>query len=171
VTNEHGCPRIRPDQNEAGLRFNLSNTDGLVACAVTVGRDVGVDVELPKDFEHARLAERYFAAPEVEALRSLPPAAQRERFFRVWTLKEAYIKAREMGLAIPLGDFWLDLDQPGPIGIAFAPRLDDRSGEWQFVSEILPESHAFALAVRSGAAALEVQTRFVVPLRHERSGF
>ena len=104
--NVHGRPEIldRP-AGVPDLRFNLSHTDGLIACAVTIGREVGVDVEhVGRRLTHD-IAGRFFAPREVADLKSLPVAEQPRVFFDYWTLKEAYIKARGFGLALPLGDF------------------------------------------------------------------
>jgi 4'-phosphopantetheinyl transferase len=100
VAGEHGKPSIV--EPACRLRFNLSHTDGLVACLVALEAEVGVDVEqTARRSDTVGIADRFFAVPEVEALRALPESAQRARFFEYWTLKEAYIKARGMGLALP----------------------------------------------------------------------
>ena len=60
------------------------------------------------------LAQRFFAAAECEYLRGLPPSLLREAFFRIWTLKEAYIKAEGKGLSIPLDSFHFQFSQQDP---------------------------------------------------------
>ena len=60
-------PRGFPD-----LRFNLSHTDGLIACAVTIGREVGVDVEHVGRHLLHDVAGRHLAPKEVSDLRSMP---------------------------------------------------------------------------------------------------
>lgn len=87
-----GKPRI---EEGGDLRFNLSHSAALAVCAVTYGREVGVDVEwIRPDFDFTRIVDRFFTAGERAALRRLPPASRREAFFRSWTRKEAYLKAR-----------------------------------------------------------------------------
>jgi len=88
------------------LSFNLSHALGLLLVAVTRNRRVGVDVEeirLLPDLE--QLAERFFAVPEKQALQALPPDERREAFFKLWTCKEAFAKARGDGLWLPLDRF------------------------------------------------------------------
>jgi 4'-phosphopantetheinyl transferase len=149
VLGEHGCPFIDPDQNTEGLRFNLSHTTGLIVLAVTRGRDVGVDVEFePRDSRTTKIADRFFAPSEVAALHRLPEAEQRERFFAYWTLKESYIKARGMGLAIPLKRFWFDVDTPGEICLDGAPELDDDPKTWAFARLRMSPQHPVAVALR-----------------------
>jgi 4'-phosphopantetheinyl transferase len=163
--NEYGCPAV--DHPElAWLRFNLSNTAGLIACAVARDREVGVDVEdTERSGETVQIADRFFSPREVADLRSQPPERQRARFFDYWTLKEAYIKARGMGLSIPLDQFSFVVEEGNPIRIAFDPRLDDDPAIWQFEQFRLTPTHRTSAAVRRGAGAdLAFVVRGTVPL-------
>jgi 4'-phosphopantetheinyl transferase len=146
VSNRHGRPEIAPGMTELPLRFNLSHTEGLVACAVTLGRDVGVDVEHlePRTFDLG-IASGHFAPSEVRALMSEPEGARRERFFAIWTLKEAYIKARGLGLALPLDQFAFELPD---LRVHFDPRLNDDANYWHFEQFRPTPTHGLALAVR-----------------------
>jgi 4'-phosphopantetheinyl transferase len=130
------------------LRFNLSHTDGLVACAITVGRDVGVDVENVHRMLAHEVPERFFSPQEVADLRALPEEEQQLAFFDYWTLKESYIKARGLGLALPLRQFTF-VRRPGlaPL-ICFAPELHDDPASWQFAQFWPTRDHRMALAVR-----------------------
>lgn len=148
VTNEFGRPEVRADGGSR-LRFNLSHTDGLALCAVTVGSDVGADVEdSERPGENVSLADHCFAPSEAAALRALPASLQRERFFEYWTLKEAYLKARGAGLSLPLAHFAFHLTPGAPPRISFDPRLPDVPEAWQFVPLRLSARHLGALAVR-----------------------
>lgn len=148
VENDHGCPFIEPSQNAQGLQFNVSHTTGLILCALTQRRAIGVDVEYePRKSRITQIADRFFAPPEVEALERLPDARHRERFFTYWTLKESYIKARGMGLAIPLSAFWFDVDRPGEIHFETAPSLEDPAEQWAFRRLRSGSDHPIALAI------------------------
>ena len=164
IENIHGRPEIL--ERPAGvpdLRFNISHTDGLIACAVTIGREVGVDVEhIGRRLTHD-VAGRFFAPKEVNDLSKLPEDEQRRVFFDYWTLKEAYIKARGFGLALPLADFSFTLSPPSPPRIAFEPSLDDDPGSWQFAQDWPTPQHRLGLAVRREGADLPVRIRSVVP--------
>lgn len=149
VTNEHGRPAIAEPASAASLRFNLSHTRGLVVCLVAREREVGVDVEdRERDGKLLDVADRYFSPGEVAALRALPSREQLDRFFVYWTLKESYIKARGMGLAIPLSHFSFEVDEPGRgIRISFDPRLPDDPSRWQFTILSYGRRHAIAASV------------------------
>src|SRR6185436_4436818 len=106
-TNAYGRPEIvNAEGREAGLSFNLSHTHSLIVLGVTTGRALGVDVENVRDREASiAVADRFFAPQEVAALAATPADRQQYRFFEYWTFKESYIKARGMGLSLPLDKF------------------------------------------------------------------
>ncbi|WP_437302746.1 4'-phosphopantetheinyl transferase family protein [Sorangium sp. So ce388] len=166
VRNEFGRPSIAGPAGVPPLRFNLSNTQGLIACLVALDRDVGVDVEDTERSNSAMdIADRFFSPAEVRALRAQPSGRQGERFFEYWTLKESYIKARGMGLAIPLDHFSFHLDDGPEIGISFDPRLEDDRAAWQFALYRPSPRHMMAAAVRKGAdPPLSIELRETVPL-------
>jgi 4'-phosphopantetheinyl transferase len=148
--NDYGRPELDPP---CGLRFNLSNHPSLVVCAVHE-RDaqLGVDVEpLDRGKEVLDISTTVFAEAELADLRSLPLAAQADRAITLWTLKEAYIKARGMGLALPLKEFAFDVSEPSP-RITFSPGLDDAAGHWRFLVTD-HEHHRIAIAVESNSGA------------------
>lgn len=92
------------------LEFNLSHTNGFVSCAIARGVEVGVDVErVDRSVEAVDIARRFFADEEWKYIEGLPEGLQRDAFFRIWTLKEAYVKACGRGFDLPLRDFWFEL--------------------------------------------------------------
>jgi 4'-phosphopantetheinyl transferase len=164
ITNQYGRPEVleRP-AGVADLRFNISHTEGLIACAVTVGREVGIDVEnLNRSVTHD-IAGRFFAPREAADLRSLPDGEQSRAFFDYWTLKEAYIKARGFGLALPLSDFAFCLRPPAQPTITFEPTLQDDPSSWQFYQASPTPVHRLGLAVRRNGQDLPIRLRAVVP--------
>jgi 4'-phosphopantetheinyl transferase len=148
VPNGYGRPEIAGPEGVPPLCFNLSHTRGLVVCLVALGRDVGVDVEpVDRPAPSIGLAERYFAPAEVARLRRLAPAEFASTFLDLWTLKESYIKARGMGLSLPLADFAFHLDAE-PVRISFTPNIDDDPSSWQFTKFVLRDRHKVAVAMR-----------------------
>jgi len=96
----NGKPRLSQPLASSGVEFNLSHSNEMALLAVTHGREVGVDIEYVKeDFEFQEIAERFFTAREVAALRGLPASLQRQAFFKCWTSKEAFLKAKGTGLS------------------------------------------------------------------------
>ena len=166
-TNDHGRPEI--DTPPSTIRFNLSHTNGLIVCLVSRDREVGVDVENLDRVNHwLELAERFFAPREAAALRRVDASERPTRFLQYWTLKESYIKARGLGLAIPLAGFSFDLPaaEPDAISIQFTPEIGDDEARWQFTLERLGRTHLVATAVeRAGPEPVQITMREVVELR------
>ena len=123
----HGKPALAaPVAGPSGwdLRFNVSHSAGVALYAVARGREVGVDVEGHRaDFATAEIAERFFSPAERRALAALPPERRCEAFFACWARKEAYIKARGLGLSLALDGFDVSL-VPGEPAALLATRDD-----------------------------------------------
>jgi 4'-phosphopantetheinyl transferase len=163
-TNAYGCPYLAPPLARHSLRFNLSHTGGLVACAISRGGDVGVDVEnVTRDVDPLALAPTVFAVPEIADIEAAAPTERRQRFFAYWTLKEAYIKARGMGVSLALDGFWFDLDRDPP-RIHFGERCPDRPERWHFSRCRPTPAHALAVATAPASGAEpRLCLRWVVP--------
>lgn len=111
----NGKPAISRSGSAHPLRFNLSHSHGLVLIGIAQEREVGVDVELIRpEVPGEDIASRYFSETEFEELSNLPMGMKAGGFFRCWTRKEAYIKARGGGLHIPLKSFTVSLKTSAP---------------------------------------------------------
>ena len=139
----HGRPEIAaPDTL---LRFNIAHSSGLVACALAHGRDVGVDVEdLKRRPVEPAVVSRYcspFEAADVEAQGD----AWHDRFLVYWTLKEAYLKARGIGISVHLSDISFSLG-PSGVTLAFLDSLAGTDTRWQFALIQPSDQHLLAVA-------------------------
>jgi 4'-phosphopantetheinyl transferase len=102
--NEYGKPYLA--QPDISLQFNIAHSGDLVLLGFTRGRPIGVDVERVRpDFATTEIADRFFAPDEAALVAALPQPDRARGFFNCWTRKEAYIKARGMGLSLPLHSF------------------------------------------------------------------
>ncbi len=120
------------------IRFNVSHSHGVALYAVTRGRKVGIDLERIRfDLAVAEIAERFFSRREVATLRTLPTEMQRQAFFRCWTRKEAYIKARGEGLSLPLDQFDVSLAPGEPAAVLSTPRDPSEASRWS-LQELFP---------------------------------
>lgn len=154
IANARGKPAVDPD---CGLRFNASNSVGLVVCLVAEGAEVGVDVEpVTRAETMLRVVSEVFSEEERAQLAALPHAKQLDRALSLWTLKEAYIKARGMGLAIPLDKFSFLFGGDEGITLHIDSSLNDDRARWRFF--ILNQAgHRIAGVVeRVAAGTLEV---------------
>jgi 4'-phosphopantetheinyl transferase len=144
---EHGRPEIS-NPGLPALRFNLTHTDGLAACVVTLACDCGIDAErIVARHNPAGIAQRMFSAAECEQLQRLNGREQLEYFFRRWTLREAYVKARGIGIAFPTRKLQFAIDEQDSIQVEFAGGIDDTGKCWQFRLLYPTRQHIAALAL------------------------
>ncbi|HET6360986.1 MAG TPA: 4'-phosphopantetheinyl transferase superfamily protein [Gemmatimonadota bacterium] len=144
-----GKPRIDAAWNEAPLAFNLSHSRGRALVAVTLEREVGIDLErLRRDLSIDRLASRFFSPREIAALRSMPDELRSAAFFACWTRKEAFVKATGAGIfRQSLQSFAVSVDPgPGPVPLVI-PGHDAEAGRWRLESIVAPPGYAAAVAV------------------------
>lgn len=149
----YGRPQITNPQPAAqALRFNLSHCDGLVVLAITAGREVGIDTENTSRHAPLKVADHFFSQHEAQALRSLPAAEQACRFWELWTFKESYIKARGIGVSLPLAQFSIDLATEGRVSIGF-DGIADTPATWQLWQYKPGPHHLVALCLQRGGTA------------------
>lgn len=150
-------PRGKPYAPELpGLEFNLSHAGAHVALAFARGQALGVDLEChDRRLSLDDIAQRFFAPAEVRALHALDASAKRVAFLRLWTHKEAVLKALGEGLAFGLDrvEFALGGDQR----VSGLLRIANEAGaaaDWRLRAfEPLPDV-AGALAWRGPARVL-----------------
>jgi 4'-phosphopantetheinyl transferase len=150
LTGQWGKPEIASQTLDAPLWFNLSHTDGFVVCVAGRVRQLGVDVEnMSRKTSRQELAKRFFAPSEYEYLRTLPSSLQREAFFRIWTLKEAYIKAEGKGLSIPLDSFQFRFSSGNPATVALESTAESNPHAWSFFELQPGPDHRISIAVKN----------------------
>jgi len=147
--NDYGKPAVEPDCEP---RFNLSNSTGLVVCLIGEGAEVGVDVE-PRARARSilEIGPRVFSPRERAQLEDLREDERPERALRLWTLKEAYIKARGMGLALPLNKFYFVFEGANDIRMEMDEDFEDEPERWRFCL-LEFTGHCIALMVEDKAA-------------------
>jgi len=146
----HGRPSLEPEA-PAGLSFNASRTPAWVALVVTRGMACGIDVEhVQRRADVGRIARAF--APAERALLDRTPAPERRRsFFRLWTLKEAFLKARGTGLAGGLDACSFSLPAGAAPRAAFARSLEDDPRAWSFHLLEPDPDHQLAVAFASAS--------------------
>ncbi|XP_047967612.1 4'-phosphopantetheinyl transferase HetI-like [Salvia hispanica] len=174
--NMHGKPEVCwpsiDDWDPPPLHFNLSHTSSLIACGVTINSQIGIDVEEKKrSIKHDILsfARRYFSKYEVELLAAISdPQVQQREFIKLWTLKEAYVKALGKGFSgAPFKTFTIRFqgvmegdseafDESSTKGFEIVvDSLDDPtdvSNTWQFSLLELDGSHYAAICTEKQSA-------------------
>lgn len=147
--NAHGKPRLADEG--PGIKFNLSHTEEIMLAAFALDSEVGIDIEsVMRDVDGMDIGERWFSALECRTLRSLPEDERIDAFFRAWSRKEAYIKARGEGISHPLHRFSVAMDKHAP---RLLEHLDDASetSRWSFIDIDVAENYRAAVVVASSA--------------------
>ncbi|HEY1350070.1 MAG TPA: 4'-phosphopantetheinyl transferase superfamily protein [Ktedonobacteraceae bacterium] len=146
--NEYGKPALAGPGPGPVLHFNLSHSASLVLYAFAWQRHLGVDVEYMRTgIDYAELAAYCFSPFEQETLRSVGPDQRHQTFYNCWTRKEAYIKARGMGLSLPLALFDVSL-RSGEEAALLASREDPNEVQRWSMCRLFPgPDYAGALAV------------------------
>lgn len=118
--NPYGKPALTAGSNQTGLTFNLAHSHEMLLLAVSRCRSLGIDVEyLRDDLPFVQLAKQFFSPQEIAELNAIPAQQQKQAFYTVWTLKEAYIKMRGQGLSMPLDQFSISVTPGKPISLTF----------------------------------------------------
>jgi len=164
VAGPHGRPELAPgvtsefDTAEPFTGFNLAHSGDRIVLVTGPLPALGVDLEdgrKPRDVE--KLARRWFNPPETAELASLPAADRLHWFYRCWTIKEAWSKARGGALAPSLRHITVTgagKDGAGGVAVSDAepgpPRSRGNSSWRFFLPEVGPDFHC-ALACQGGA--------------------
>jgi 4'-phosphopantetheinyl transferase len=137
------------------LRFSLSHARTHALVAVSIDRELGVDIEEHHELDPMAVAAGCFSQVEMQALQSITPHERVQAFFDAWTCKEAWVKARGDGLYQQLKDFDVSVGA-GPAALLATrpePREKDR---WSLVRLDIAAGHSAALACAGTAATVTI---------------
>jgi 4'-phosphopantetheinyl transferase len=145
----HGRPEIA--EPATTLRFNLAHSAGLVACALAEGRDVGVDVEhLARPQVDEKMVRRYCSPVEAADIEGRGANDWQNRFLAYWTLKEAYLKARGLGISVPLSEITFAININGvDANVSFDGSLAGLDTRWRLQMAQPTPNHLLAVAASS----------------------
>jgi 4'-phosphopantetheinyl transferase len=169
-TNPYGRPRIVQEDGVPSMHFSLSHTHGLAACMVATSADVGVDAEAEsRNLDMATLAPRIMSPSELSRFQSASTAAQRRQFLSLWTLKEAFTKARGLGLNLPVEKLSFFVNGH-TIHFGCSADVEDKPASWEFCLMQPTSEHYLSLVTRFVSETTPaLQTKWYVPLVGERT--
>ena len=134
----HGKPGLAGETDGNAIRFSVSHSHGVALYAVSRAREVGIDLERVRfDLAVSEIAEQFFSRREVSMLRALPTEMRLHAFFRCWTRKEAYIKARGEGLSLSLDQFDLSSSPRESDAVLDTRRGSSEASRWS-LQELTP---------------------------------
>lgn len=127
-TNQYGKPRLSSNRNISDIRFNISHSHKLCVIAVAKELEIGIDIEfIHRDINFLEIAKSVFSKNDLATYRSMPENVQKIVFFRCWTRKEAYLKAKGKGLSPNLDQLevcFLHSESDGILSSADSPGKD-----------------------------------------------
>ena len=164
-SNPYGKPSLAAESGgDATLSFNVTHAGGMALYAVTANRAVGIDLEgIRMDVECDSIAEHFFSPRERRMLRAVPSAQRPEAFFHCWTRKEAYVKARGLGLSIALDQFDVSVSLAEPAALLQTREEGQESSHWSLHDLPVGEGYVAALAVEEHPRLLFWRSSDLIP--------
>ncbi|MGB2692924.1 MAG: 4'-phosphopantetheinyl transferase superfamily protein [Thermodesulfobacteriota bacterium] len=140
--NKYGKPRINSEINLEKIKFNASHSKNLVVYAITQNTEIGIDLEYIREVSKAdKIVSRYFGEEESKFYYSQPDDKKDLAFFTLWTRKEAYSKAKGMGIGLPGKKFDLNLASPTHNKVN-----KNREPEWSIIDIEIDSDYVAAVA-------------------------
>ena len=149
--SEHGKPMLANGNKSRGtIKFNLAHSAGMALFAFTRAGEIGVDLELIRpEITGDDIARRFFSAAEVACLERVPAPARQEAFFDCWTRKEAFVKAKEIGLSLALDQFDVTLAPKEPAALLRTGWDADEASRWSLKAINVGPGYAGTVAVEA----------------------
>ncbi|MCD6026452.1 MAG: 4-phosphopantetheinyl transferase [Solimicrobium sp.] len=152
VTNKYGCPRLAQRFSKLQLAFNITHSNGAVACLIARGYNVGLDIEqISRKTNFSDFAEMVLSPYEQATLNSqqIGSAKYDFDFLHYWTLKEAYSKALGLGLSIPFTHIICTFGPEKPDELSqLVGYTQLNKDNWQFLQTPILNNHLLAIAIR-----------------------
>ncbi len=150
IEGKKGKPVLDTGHHPAPLHFNLSHSGGYALLGLCRDHSLGVDIEQQNDIrDTSGLIKRFFAPVEIRLLEELSGTALLDRFYRLWTCKEALLKAEGVGVAGGLDGFAIDLGQDMPLSTHWHKTKDTpewSKPDWLLTELRVPDGYAGAVA-------------------------
>ncbi|NAS30807.1 4'-phosphopantetheinyl transferase superfamily protein [Flavobacteriaceae bacterium R38] len=149
---EYGKPAYLQHPN---LKFNISHSGEIVVLGFVHNYEFGIDVEFIKsNFDVLDIAQNFFSSKEIAALEKLPETLQNHAFFRCWTRKESFIKAKGSGLSFPLDKFTVSIDSDTEATLLETVWDSSEKKEWNVFSFVPAKGYLAALVARGDVRAV-----------------
>jgi len=144
----HGKPYLHEEMNQALIRFSVAHSHQMAVYALACAREIGVDLEYARPVPCIeQTAAGYMSARELALLSALPAGQKQDAFYLCWTCKEAYVKARGVGLGQPLEKLDVSIAPGRPARLLGVEGNPDEMLRWSLYSFTLASGYLAALAV------------------------
>lgn len=142
--NPHGKPELGSCFNNIHLQFNISHSEDLALYSFNYEQKIGIDLEyLRENVDYKSIAQRFFCETEFQLIASCIDEQQQERFYQLWTAKEAYLKATGIGLGGGLETSEIKLDPEDNIYLHSISNKLETASNWSLYN-FIPETNFVA---------------------------
>ena len=133
VHNHHQKPSLQ--DNPDNLQFNMSHSNNMALLVIAKKHLIGVDLECLKPIENIlNIANNFFAPEEISQFSLVPSQQKLKTFYKIWTSKEAFVKAIGYGLSCPLDTFSVPFLSKDPIKIIKVNSSVAEASKWSLTS-------------------------------------
>lgn len=141
---------------ETKLKFNVSHSGNMAVIGFVLNDDIGVDIEeIKTDFEVFDIASNYFSKLEIETLNELPKEKHVEYFYRCWTRKESFIKAKSQGLTFPLDSFSVSIHSDKKTELLETKWDEKEKSTWKLFTFSPHQNYIGAVSVQNKISNIE----------------
>ncbi len=149
---EYGKPFLALNSGPDDILFNLSHSGELGLFCINRGRRIGADIEFQRqNVAFRQLAKRFFSQSEAEGLERADSALLKAMFYRIWTSKEAYIKAIGEGLSMPLDRFDVEYRVDHPPALLRTRPDSSEASRWFLCSIACQKGYTATVAIEQDA--------------------
>lgn len=143
--SKQGKPALDTDTK---ICFNLSHSHQLALYAITLNREIGIDIEFIRPINEAEnIVKNYFSPTEIALFNNISPAHKPEAFFNAWTRKEAYLKATGQGLTQPLNEIEVSITPGEPAKLLSISGDTHKASQWTLTHLIPHPNYIACLAI------------------------
>lgn len=147
---DRGKPKILESNTPSSLQFNISHSQEYALFGFTTGNLIGVDLEYFRKMpDAAKIAQRFFSPKEFDLIKNLTPEQQSRAFLKLWTAKEAYLKAIGTGLTGSLANIEIDFNEDSSTLLFAINGNTIAQNNWSIYSCIPANNYAGAIAIKT----------------------
>ena len=147
--NKFGKPKLSSEINHLDLNFNISHSGNLGVIAISKNKQIGIDIEQIVELNDLNdLIDLIFTENEIRQIGLLDQIDKTKMFYKIWTAKEAFVKAIGYGLSFPVKNIEFEINRIRGISIKFVKEFPDSLNDWQIYNFSPEESYTSTIAVK-----------------------
>lgn len=147
--NKYGKPGLKDEINKSSIFFNISHSHNMALFAISNEENIGIDIEaVNRKIDFDEISKRFFSDRENEHIQALPISQKSIDFYKIWTAKEAFIKAIGQGLSFPLKEFEISLNN-NTISLASIYGDPNKASTWNLFKYDVPDEYESSIAIQA----------------------